>query len=235
VKAFAEAQGSGRSLEELHADVRRRLGDKASSLGSAVGAAASSEKVDKALEAAGRILSSSAKGLGSRTGEIATALGVDTADLDSMLAGQASGNEAAGTGEHGGGARGAEDPPMTLKVRASTGLNVSCQMCLGWCDTNGYHMMGLGAKAVAFLAAGGNLFAGRHKSGVGIKIVLGIGNFTLEYTFPVAKMRQKDAAPAAAGSSPSSQAQQQSAEPAGADAAGLGASAASPPHAQAEA
>lgn len=215
MRAFAEAQGSGHSLEALHADARRRLGENAASLGSAIGAVTNSTRVDEVFEAAGRILSSSASGLGSRTGEIATALGVDAADFERALAGEAAGaaapaNEAPDSGET---TLAAEGPPMTLKVRATTGLGASCQMSLGWCDTSGYHMVGLGAVAVTLVATGGSLFAGRHSSGVGVKVVLGISNFTLEYTFPGARVPQglPRGGPAAG---------QQSPLPAGADAAG---------------
>ncbi|CAK0877491.1 unnamed protein product [Prorocentrum cordatum] len=211
VRAFAEAEGSGHSLEELHADVRRRLGENAASMGSAIGAMANSAKVDEVLEAASRVLGSSAKGLGSRTGEIARRLGVDAADLDRTLAGEAaSGGEAN---------LGGERPPMTLRVRASTGLGASCQVSLGWCDTSGYHMVGLGMEAVALVSTGGNLFAGRHRSGVGLKILLGVSNFMLEYTFPGARPA---GAPQGAPRGLPAAAQQGPLLPAGADAAGAG-------------
>lgn len=195
VRAFAEAEGSGHSLEELHADVRRRLSENAAATGSSIRAVMNSSRVEEALEAASRILSSSARGLGSRTDEIARTLGVDVADLDRALQGDTAGvappagyREAASGSEA---VQGTERPPMTLKLRASTGLGVSCQVSLGWCDTSGYHMVGLGMKAVALIATGGNLFVGRHRAGVGLKIVLGISNFTLEYTFPRARVPER--------------------------------------------
>lgn len=182
VKAFVEAEGAGCTLDELHGSIRRQLSAKAACLGTAVGRAASSERVDEVLEVAGRMLSSSADGLGSRTDDIARALGFDVLEVDRMLAGEtAPQSEASGSGD-----RPAQQAPMTLKVRASTGLNVSCQMCLGWANTTGYHMVGLGAKATAGVSAGGMVFAGCHHSGVGVKVVLGVSNFTLEYTFPCA-------------------------------------------------
>jgi len=224
MRAFAEAEGSGHSLEELHADVRRRLGENAASVGSAIGAVTNSTRVDEVFEAAGRILSSSAKGLGSRTDEIARALGVDVADFERALGGEAAGaaapaGEAPGSGET---TLAAERPLMTLKMRASTGLGASCQMSLGWCDTSGYRMVGLGMEAVALVATGGNLFAGRHSSGVGVKVVLGISNFTLEYTFPRARMPEGPPRGGPASGQLLEGAPTGGPLPAGADAAGAG-------------
>lgn len=75
-------------------------------------------------------------------------------------------------------------PPMTLKVKASTGVGASAEVRLGWCDTKGYHMVGVGGKATAGLTAGCTVFAGRHTKGSSVKIILGFSNFQFEYTFP---------------------------------------------------
>lgn len=41
-------------------------------------------------------------------------------------------------------------------------------------------------EATAGITAGGNVFAGKHKNGDSIRIILGIMNFTFEYTLPLA-------------------------------------------------
>jgi hypothetical protein len=74
---------------------------------------------------------------------------------------------------------------MDLQVKAHTGFGVCNHVCLGWCDTRGYHMMGVGMEASAMFTAGGHVFAGKHKNGDSLRIILGIMNFTFEYTIPL--------------------------------------------------
>ncbi|CAE8584510.1 unnamed protein product [Polarella glacialis] len=73
-------------------------------------------------------------------------------------------------------------PPMILKVKAALGIGAGAQVCLGWCDTKGYHRVGIGGGAASAVEMGGSVFAGRHSSGASCKVILGIGNFTFEYT-----------------------------------------------------
>uniref|UniRef100_A0A7S0A7Y4 Uncharacterized protein n=1 Tax=Pyrodinium bahamense TaxID=73915 RepID=A0A7S0A7Y4_9DINO len=245
-KAFAEAEGSGRSLAELHESVRQRIcsGTSEASSGAAsavhnvaqrlgLGHASCTERLGRlwpwqsqqeqpqqpqaqsqqlqqrqelqqplalwagageALETAGRILGSSGAEAGSRVGQIASSLGVNVADLDHVLSGR---SEAPGNGEL-----------MTLRVRASTGFGVSAQMCLGWCNTQGYRMLGISSKADAGISMGGDIFAGWHHSGVGIKIVLGLGNFMLEYHFPRAVVPQRTGSDSGKGEATTERAQQ---------------------------
>lgn len=228
--AFAEAMGTGHSIRDVHASIREHFEESAVAVGSSVcnGAAVvgcskgclervlgprsqAERKLNEALDAAGIILSSSATEIGSRSEEIAKGLGIDTAELERMLAGEVAVGEEAEAEDRPHDAQSAESrPPMTLRLRASTGVSVSCELCLGWSDTTGYKMAGIGAKATAGVAVGGNLFVGRHVSGVGVKIVVGVGNFTLEYTFPCATAQTRAEESALAGCQPA-QAQGQSA------------------------
>merc|ERR1712048_384160 len=119
-------------------------------------------------ERAQQILSSSASDVGSQLAQIARLLGLDIAELEHAFKGRLCAE------------------PMRLRVKASTGFSVNAQMSLGWCDTQGYRMLGIGSKATAIASMGGNIFAGRHSSGKGIKIVLGVSNFTFESILPLA-------------------------------------------------
>merc|ERR1711974_93785 len=82
--------------------------------------------------------------------------------------------------------------PMTLKVEAEIGVGAGAHVCLGWKDTKGYRMVGVGGKAAAAIAAGAKVFAGKHKSGRSAKVVLGISNFSFEYTFPLGPALEAD-------------------------------------------
>lgn len=116
----------------------------------------------EALAAAQQMLDSGAQSLAG----IAESLGVPVMLLESSLSGKSLGT-------------------MKLKVTAQVGIGMSAQVCFGWEDTKGYHMVGVGGKASAALSVGGNVFAGRHSSGESAKIILGIGNFKFDYIFPL--------------------------------------------------
>jgi len=74
---------------------------------------------------------------------------------------------------------------LHLVVNASIGVGASAQLCLGWSNTQGYHMVGVGGEVAQGYALGGNVFAGKHRSGTSSKIILGIANFTFNYTVPL--------------------------------------------------
>merc|ERR1719311_988843 len=78
---------------------------------------------------------------------------------------------------------------MKLKVKGAVGLGMSAEVCLGWCDTKGYHMVGIGGQASHLVTIGVNCFAGRSNDGKSFKVLLGIGNFDFEYVivFPDAE------------------------------------------------
>jgi len=101
-------------------------------------------------------------------GRIAEALGLGAAQLDAALPAEAPGEE-----------------PLLLRVKAAVALGTSAELRLGWCDTQGYHMLGAGGSAAAAVSLGANVFAGKHASGASARVLLGIGNFDFEYTFPL--------------------------------------------------
>ena len=45
------------------------------------------------------------------------------------------------------------------------------------------------SKAAAGAGVGADLFAGKHQTGTSAMIILGIGNFTFEYTLPLKKKK----------------------------------------------
>mmetsp|Transcript_51984 Transcript_51984/g.111231 ORF Transcript_51984/g.111231 Transcript_51984/m.111231 type:complete len:274 (-) Transcript_51984:217-1038(-) len=133
----------------------------------------------EALEAAKQILGATVKKAEESTSglaKLAQALKTDSKTLELLFAGKAPvpGEEAA-----------SGRPPMALKVKASTGVGAGAEVRLGWCDTDGYHMVGVGGQAAAGISVGCTIFAGRHSEGASVRIILGISNFEFEYTFPV--------------------------------------------------
>merc|ERR1719428_1602850 len=77
---------------------------------------------------------------------------------------------------------------MKLRVIYGLGVGMGAKVCLGWCDTKGYHMVGVGGQAAVAVRLGVHFFAGRSRDGGSFKIILGIGNFAFEYvvTLPTA-------------------------------------------------
>lgn len=72
-----------------------------------------------------------------------------------------------------------------LRVEGAVGMGLSAEVRLGWANTQGYKMVGCGGKASAGAGVGADVFAGKHETGTSAMIILGIGNFTFEYIFPL--------------------------------------------------
>lgn len=99
---------------------------------------------------------------------IAESLGMSYGDLERVLSGKVSKEK------------------MTLNVQAEMGAGFSAEVRLGWCDTKGYNMVGVAGGASIGVDVSGKVFSGRHQSGQSMKVILGVMNFTFEYTFPLA-------------------------------------------------
>jgi len=119
--------------------------------------------------------------------KLAEVLGLDMASLKRMLgqgtvedAKDESNNEAKDDR-----ADNVERPLMQLRVEGSFGVGASAEVRLGWTDTDGYKMIGCAGSAAAGLQLSADAFAGKHCTGTSAKIILGIGNFLFEYTFPL--------------------------------------------------
>mmetsp|Transcript_93580 Transcript_93580/g.202369 ORF Transcript_93580/g.202369 Transcript_93580/m.202369 type:complete len:259 (+) Transcript_93580:120-896(+) len=102
--------------------------------------------------------------------QIAKMLGIPEARLQKIMDGKTTGGG-----------------PMKLGVKVATGVGAGAEVRLGWEDTQGYHMVGVGGEAKAAVNVGANLFAGKHKDGTSIKVIVGVGNFTFEYVLPTSK------------------------------------------------
>merc|ERR1711871_411894 len=103
-------------------------------------------------------------------GKIASALGANPAAFQKVL----DGKEPA-----------VDQAKMELVVKAALSIGATATVCLGWEDTQGFHMVGVGGGAAAGLNVGCNIFAGKHKSGKTVKVKLGITNFEFEYVMPI--------------------------------------------------
>jgi len=73
---------------------------------------------------------------------------------------------------------------MRLNVIVSSGVGGGLEVRLGWEDTKGYHMLGAGGSAKAVVHLGANIFAGVHRNGKSLKVIVGVNNFTFEYILP---------------------------------------------------
>jgi len=80
-------------------------------------------------------------------------------------------------------AGGGAPPPIQLTLLYS-GLFVglSWKTCFGWTDTQGYNMVGW--SAAVLIRCGVSVFAGRHKTGTSMKIILGSGSLYFTYVIP---------------------------------------------------
>eukprot|EP00405_Crypthecodinium_cohnii_P018819 CAMPEP_0206482770 /NCGR_PEP_ID=MMETSP0324_2-20121206/39048_1 /ASSEMBLY_ACC=CAM_ASM_000836 /TAXON_ID=2866 /ORGANISM="Crypthecodinium cohnii, Strain Seligo" /LENGTH=311 /DNA_ID=CAMNT_0053960733 /DNA_START=9 /DNA_END=944 /DNA_ORIENTATION=- len=85
--------------------------------------------------------------------------------------------------------------PMHLKVSADVGIGAGLKVCLGWCNNEGFHMVGVGGGAKAVVGLKANIFAGKHYEKLLAKVILGISNFTFEYTFPLPSLAAVEAPP----------------------------------------
>lgn len=123
----------------------------------------------EALDLSKKLITNSAE-------KIAEALGMSKAELESSLEGAT---------ENG------DDPqfrPMTLKVEGNVDLGIEGKICLGWRDTQGFRMVGVGAAGSVLGSVGGKVFAGRHYSKEMAKIIVGAFNFEFEYIFPIRRI-----------------------------------------------
>eukprot|EP00930_Biecheleria_cincta_P021564 TRINITY_DN15951_c0_g1_i1.p1 TRINITY_DN15951_c0_g1~~TRINITY_DN15951_c0_g1_i1.p1 ORF type:complete len:545 (+),score=126.93 TRINITY_DN15951_c0_g1_i1:136-1635(+) len=80
---------------------------------------------------------------------------------------------------------------ISLRVQIQAKIGATARVNLGWRDTQGYHMVGIGGSVSSAIKVGANLFAGIHSSGKTARVVIGISNFTFQYTFPLPRKDKK--------------------------------------------
>lgn len=176
-EAMVEAQAEGYSLRELHESIHCDTAGFRQAL----------EKAKELLEKHGPRPDAGSKTIS----DIAGTLGLDREKVEAVLSGRAR----------------VEGHPLQLNVKAAVGVGAYAKVCLGWTDTAGYKMVGVGGAARAGLALQANVFAGKHASGATAKIILGIGTFTFEYVLPLPASMGGAAASGYVSASPSAPAQ----------------------------
>ena len=79
------------------------------------------------------------------------------------------------------------DIPRGTKIRAraavKSGVGFAGGVCLGWEDTEGYHMVGVRGKIGVIAKIGGDLLAGLHHGRRRVKAIIGYGNVVVELEF----------------------------------------------------
>jgi len=155
VEAKVDAKSEGRSVKQLHENIR-----------------CDTPGFSKALDIAKGALDAGGNGVAT----MACELGLDIKSLQKVLEGCHGCGSFYGTPM--------ESEPATLNVKAALAVGASGHVCLGWENTSGFHMVGAGGQAAAAVSLGCNIFVGKHCTGTLVKIVLGIGNFDFEYVLP---------------------------------------------------
>jgi len=149
------AESDGYSKDELHANIKSTTPGFREAL----------ELVKKILGKKGEVPEGG--DVEPQAERLAESIGMSTDDLDKVFSGKMS------------------KQPMHLKVQGDISAGGSVDARLGWCNTDGYHMVGLGMGAAVGADFSFKLFGGRHKSGKAMKVIVGVSNFTFEYTFPL--------------------------------------------------
>merc|ERR1712183_99668 len=119
---MVDAQSEGRSVHELNEKIH-----------------CDTAGFREALNTAKKLLSSSASEANSVFSKLAEMLGMERSELERHF-GKSCDADLAGEPID-------ERDLMKLKVKAHVGMGVSAEVCLGWCDTKGYHMVGVGGEA----------------------------------------------------------------------------------------
>jgi hypothetical protein len=79
---------------------------------------------------------------------------------------------------------------MMLRVLISSGLGLDGELRLGWTDTKGYRMIGVGSGAQLGLNFGASIFAGNHFENTSIKIQISVSNFEFAYVVPTDEVQE---------------------------------------------
>lgn len=77
----------------------------------------------------------------------------------------------------------ADEAPVSVKMTVKGGLGVSGAVCLGWANTDGFHMVGVRGSISASVGVGGDMVVGRHATKPQVKCILGLPNVCMELVF----------------------------------------------------
>lgn len=155
-QAAVDARASGNSLDEVNSSIH-----------------CDTPGFKEALEQVKALLGRARDSASSEVPAMAAKLGMDSAALEALFR-----YDKEFTAKRYGNAL------FELRVKANVSFGINAEARLGWCDTQGYHMVGIGGRAAAAVAVAFNIFVGRHSSENKIKIIVGISNFVFEYVVP---------------------------------------------------
>lgn len=161
--AILEVIGEGHNIDELHDSIR-----------------CETPGFREAMDSAKALLGRTSNKAGSVISKVSEIIGIGNERLEKLLAGK----DEMTKKKHG-------NTPLELKVKGDVGIGVTGAVCLGWCDTKGFHMVGVGGTAAAALAVGVNVFAGKHGDGTCFKLILGLSNFCFEYIIPLGEVTEE--------------------------------------------
>ena len=74
----------------------------------------------------------------------------------------------------------ANDSPVWAKMTVRGCIGVTGAVCLGWANTDGFHMLGVQGAVSAAAGIGGDVMIGRHSWKPLIKYILGFPNLCME-------------------------------------------------------
>lgn len=77
----------------------------------------------------------------------------------------------------------ADDCPVCAKMVVKGCVGVSGGLCLGWANTEGFHMVGVQGSASVAAGIGGDMLVGTHAEKPLVKCILGLPNVCIELVF----------------------------------------------------
>lgn len=84
-----------------------------------------------------------------------------------------------------------DDDPVAIKMTVKGGVGVFGAVCLGWANTDGFHMVGVRGSVSASIGVGGDMVVGRHATKPQVKCILGLPNVCIELVFENVSQPQK--------------------------------------------
>ena len=78
------------------------------------------------------------------------------------------------------------------RTTVKTGIGLDAGVCLGWSDTEGYHMLGVSGKMGALVKIGGDLMAGLHRDRRRVKAIIGLMSVCVELIFEVKRKEEPE-------------------------------------------
>lgn len=77
----------------------------------------------------------------------------------------------------------ADDCPVHAKMTVKGGVGISGAICLGWANTEGFHMVGVQGSVSVAAGVGGDMLVGTHAVKPLVKCILGVPNVCIDLVF----------------------------------------------------